>query len=86
MNTPSDIFKALPDDFLADLAHEVLNHEVGGTAAGREHRKRAVGMILGATGVKDVRTAERLVVNCTRNEVFARWVTEQRGKAAKCPR
>lgn len=83
MNTPSDIFKNLSNGFLADLAHEVLSHEVGGSVDGRVVQKQAVEMIIDATGVKDVRTAERLVTNCTRNEVLARWVAEQRNKAPK---
>lgn len=74
MSTPSEVFKGFSNEFLASLAREVLCQEADVLARDRSSQDKAVHILLRVTGVKDMRTAERHVINCTRNEVFARWV------------
>ena len=83
--TPSEIFKEFSDDFLSDLASEVLEQEACVLLKQNTSQKAAVQILLARTGVADERTAERQVVNCTRNEVFARWVALMKAPVVAMP-
>ncbi len=78
MGTPADVFKSLPEKQLFELAEEVLSQENNVLSTERASQDKAVELLVAETGVRDMRTAERQVISCTRNEVFARWIASKR--------
>ena len=78
MGTPADLFKNLPENVLFELAEEVLGQENNVLSTERASQDKVVELLVAETGVRDMRTAERQVISCTRNEVFARWIASKR--------
>jgi len=73
--TPSEIFKDFSDQFLRSLADEVAAQEASVVVRDSPALSEAVKILLVRAKVADERTAERLVVSCTKNEAFARWIS-----------
>ncbi len=74
MATPADIFHGFTDDFLRSVATDVMSQEASVLSQDLPARREAVRILRERAGIADERTAERQVVNCTRNEVIRRWL------------
>ncbi len=74
MATPADIFHGFTDDFLRSVAADVMSQEASVLSQDLPARREAVRILRERAGIADERTAERQVVNCTRNEVIRRWL------------
>ena len=83
MATPADIFHEFSDDFLRSVAKDVMLQEASVLSQELPARREAVNILRERAGIADERTAERQVVNCTRNEVIRRWLG-MGAKAAMC--
>jgi hypothetical protein len=72
--TPADVFKSFDDAFLRKLAIEVLEQEHAVVRTDTPAQAQALEILQSKAKIRDLKTAERQVAACTRNEVFVRWL------------